>query len=157
MSPTYAMCYNLNYPTLHEVDEAYGSESVIHWLKIHFNNLNDYIGARERMDLEQINEVSFLFLYECGVLKISEVAFFFIQIKNGRFGEFYGSVDPLKIMTAKNRFMEERQRELHKYRIAKEKAEREAERERSRQNAVTYEQYLALKETREQTIESLTI
>ncbi len=156
LSPNYVLCYNLNYPTLQEVDDAYGTEALINWLKIHFNNLNDYVGTRERMDMEQINEISFLFFYDCSILKISEVAFFFIQVKNGRFGEFYGAVDPLRLMTAKNRFMDERKEALHKYRIEQEKAHTEAERERSRQNAITYEQYLALKQTREQTIESLT-
>lgn len=41
-------------------------------------------------------------------LKVSELMLFFYQFKQGRYGQFYGAIDPLKIMCALQDFRRER-------------------------------------------------
>ena len=60
------------------------------------------------MQIYQLNELSTLFFSECYYLNISEVMLFLIKLKRGDFGEFYGCIDPLKIMSAKNEFIRQR-------------------------------------------------
>lgn len=124
---------------------AYTEEGLINWLKIQFDNLNDFAGVREKMSIGQINEVSVLFYYDCCSLNIAEVALFFVKLKLGSFGEFYGSVDPLKIMTAKNRFISERFSTLNYYDIKKTTEENENKRQRWAEKSITYEEYLLTK------------
>ena len=93
----------------------------------------------------QLDEISTLFYYDCYYLNIAEVALFMAKIKLGHYGEFYGTVDPLKIMTAKNQFLSERQRELRKHEEQQEAEQRERKRAVWAANAVSYETYKAMK------------
>lgn len=141
----YVQCHFYPYPTLAKVAKVYSEMAPINWLKIQFDNLCDYVGVKEKMSDFQIEELSTLFYYDCYFLNIAEVALFMVKLKLGTFGEFYGTVDPLKIMTAKNHFLSERQREIRKHEEKLEHENREQKRALWAANAVTYETYRALK------------
>jgi sRNA-binding protein len=98
----------MKYPSLNLIGHTYGNEQVVEWLKIQFFDLNNFVGVKEKMSDKQLKDVANLFYCDCYNLNISEVALFFLNYKLGKFGEFYGIVDPLKIMTAKNKFLAER-------------------------------------------------
>src|ERR1035437_1798800 len=104
----YVECWNMKYPSLNLIGHTYGNEQVVEWLKIQFFDLNNFVGVKEKMSDKQLTDVANLFYCDCYNLNISEVALFFLNYKLGKFGEFYGIVDPLKIMTAKNKFLAER-------------------------------------------------
>lgn len=61
--------------------------------------------------------------------------------KSGKYGRFYGSVDPLVISSALRDFLQDR------YSIIESEKTRHSEKERaqSRGNAISYEQWLAMK------------
>jgi hypothetical protein len=141
----FVQCYHYPYPTLTSVAKAYTIQAAINWLKIQFDNLGDFVGAREKMSDFQLEELSTLFYYECFYLNISEVALFIIKLKLGHYGEFYGTVDPLRIMNAKNHFLSERQRELQRYDEKQQRELQEKKREQWSARAVSYETYRALK------------
>lgn len=141
----YVQCHFYPYPTLAKVAKVYSEMAPINWLKIQFDNLCDYVGVKEKMSDFQIEELSTLFYYDCYFLNIAEVALFMVKLKLGTFGEFYGTVDPLKIMTAKNHFLSERQREIKKHEEKLEHQNREQKRALWAANAVTYETYRAMK------------
>ena len=104
----YVECHKMNYPSLAILAYTYTPEAIIEWAKIQLLDLNIFAGVKEKMSDEQINQVSVLLCSEMHFLNIAEVALFFLKFKTGEFGELYGSVDPLKIMTAKNKFMKDR-------------------------------------------------
>lgn len=141
----YVQCHSYPYPTLAKVAKAYSDMAPINWLKIQFDNLCDYVGVKEKMSDYQIEELSTLFYYDCYFLNIAEVALFMVKLKLGTFGEFYGTVDPLKIMTAKNQFLSERQREIRRYDEKLELQSQAQKRALWAVNAVTYETYRAMK------------
>lgn len=142
----YVYCYNTQYPTLASASLAYTHEGIINWLKIQFNNLNDFVGVREKMTTEQIIEVATLFCFDCYFLNIAETALFFLKFKTGQFGEFYGSVDPLKIMSAKNQFLNERIAAINRFEATQAQQEAEKKREEWSKKAITYQEYLSLKQ-----------
>lgn len=144
----YVYCFKTKYPSISTLALAYTEEGLINWLKIQFDNLNDFVGVKEKMSIGQINEVSALFYYDCCSLNIAEVAFFFVKFKLGSFGEFYGTVDPLKIMIAKNQFISERGASLNYYQIKKANEESENKRQQWAQKAITYEDYLLTKQNK---------
>lgn len=141
----YVYCFNTKYPPISRLALAYSEEGLINWLKIQFDNLNDFVGVKEKMSIAQINEAAALFYYDCNFLNIAEVALFFVKFKLGSFGEFYGAVDPLKIMTAKNQFLSERLTSLNAHDRKKASEELEKQREEWASKAITYEEYLLTK------------
>lgn len=56
----------------------------------------------------QIEEVARVIISEFYYMKLSEIMLFFAYFKAGRYGNFYGCVDPLVITTALQRFKTER-------------------------------------------------
>jgi hypothetical protein len=137
----YIACNKFDYPTLATIRMVYGDDMAVAWLKVMFDNLNDFAGTREKMTLNQINDVAVFFLSDCYFLNISEVAFFFLKFKQGCFGEFYGAVDPLRIMTAKKQFLSERAAELRRHEENLQNKEKAKQREQWAKTAVTYEQW----------------
>lgn len=137
----YVYCYLAIYPTLKQIGEAYSNNAPTNWLKIHFENLNDFVGTREKMNTQQIDEVAALFYVESQSLNIAEVALFFIKLKTGHFGEFYGTVDPLRIMAARKQFIDERNYAVGSYKLKMIEEEREQQMKEWEKTAITYEEY----------------
>lgn len=134
-------CMKYNYPTLQQAGTIYGDEAISLWIKIQLEDLNNYCGVKEKMTPEQLGEIASIFLYNYGEIKIAEFALFMIKFKSGKYGQFYGTVDPLIITTAMNEFMDDR---MIAFRISERERElREAaqKREEWKKNAITYEQY----------------
>lgn len=145
----YVYCYLTTYPKLKQVGDAYSNDAPSNWLKIQFENLNDFVGTREKMTTEQINELAALFLIESQSLNIAEVALFFIKLKTGHFGEFYGTIDPLRIMVARKQFIEERNNAISSYRLKMAQKEERKKRQEWEKSAITYEEYLKNKQQKE--------
>lgn len=129
-------CHFGDYPTLGEL-KGYGERFPTVWLIPQLYNLSEYCGCRDKLQGTPLEECAFTIATEFYYLKISEMMLFFHRFKSGRYGRFYGSVDPLIITTSLRDFLRERQYELQK----KEWEEQERQREESRKKAVTYEQY----------------
>ena len=75
-------------------------------------------------------------------LKIDELLLFFFRFKSAHYLHFYSYFDPHVILGSLKMFINERAR-VHE---RKEQEEREKEAENSRRNAITYEEYLRMKE-----------
>lgn len=97
------------------------------------------------MNAAQKFEVSCMIVFDYYYLNISEIALFFSYMKSGKFGEFYGCVDSIRILTALRKFCAERFQAI----------ERDERRIKSElfdnsfheivENAVTREEYLEMK------------
>ena len=76
-------------------------------------------------------------------LKITEVLLFFHRFKMGRYGRFYGSVDPMVVTCALRQFIDERNEILAQYeQQEREKRQREYDRTHP---AMTREEWLEVK------------
>ena len=131
-------------PTLNVVDAAYGNNAAVQWLMPQLYAVGEYAGVRDKMDEAQTLELARTIRAHYGYLTVTELMLFFSNLKAGRYGKFYGAVDPLVITEAiASSFLAERERWLQKA----ESERREREQAEQRKNTITYEQFLKLKQS----------
>lgn len=134
-------CFFGTAPTLGELKATYGKEMPSAWLVPQLFNLSEFCGCRDKITKEQMRELAGMFTQQYHYLKVTEWIMFFYQFKGGKYGKFYGAVDPMVITTAIPLFLQERARAIDE----REDAQRKAEREQWAKEAITYEEYLRLK------------
>lgn len=93
----------------------------------------------------QVSELAYLILSNYYYLNLAEIMQFVAKFKLGIYGQFYGSVDPLKITSALQSYIRDRNRSIDDAENERKRKERERQAEENRKNAVTYEEYLKLK------------
>lgn len=133
-------------PTLATVAVGYGEAVAIVWVCTLLENVNLFSGAKEKMTVNRQRELAALILTEYPFLKASELLLFFYRLKCGRYGRFYGSVDALTITTFLLRFMEERRKEIARYRSPE--VERPPVASPSTEG-ISYEEYLKIKQQKQ--------
>ena len=138
-------CYFGDYPTLSEINGAYGKTMAAQWLTTHLTNLSEFSGAKD-VTVDQLNELSRIIAQEYHWLKVTELLLFFYKFKTGCYGRFYGSVDPLVITTALREFV--RDRNSAHIRHEQEERERKEAEERKLHPPITWEQWQKIKEKR---------
>lgn len=140
-----SLCFFGSYPTLADLRRDYGTNAPLTWLVPQLTDLAVYSGSRDKLSKEQYKECAFVIATEYYYLKVSELMLFFHRFKTGRYGRFYGSVDPLVITTSLREFVRERGIAYEQH----EQEERERREKEESKNAITYEEYLRRKEARQ--------
>lgn len=138
-------CLGRSTPTIGAVSRAYGQNVAETWIEIQLNDLSEFAGCKAKMSLAQIAETARVIEAGYGYLNITELMLFFFKFKMGGYGKFYGSVDGLAITNALNEFCAWRRERLEVRRRAEEKAKREKLYALWKQQAVSYEQWQAMK------------
>lgn len=95
-------------PTMVKVDALYGKGSAVIWLIPQLFDLSEYCGCKDKLKGFSLEQCARVIRQEYGYLTIAELMLFFFRFKTGRYGKFYGSVDPLVILTAIRDFLGER-------------------------------------------------
>ena len=96
-----------DYPTLTDINAAYGNNMAQKWLMPQLADLSLYTGAKnltQRQMLQLANIISTEYHY----LKVTELLMFFHRFKAGAYGQFYGNVDPMVVTCALRTFIQER-------------------------------------------------
>lgn len=136
-------------PTLEQLSETYGNGASEAWLVPQLLNLSEFCGCKGKLSREQIEETARMIASDNPHRKVTELMLFFFWFKQGRYGKFYGSVDPMVIMEALNEFvLHDINAILADYYDRIDKEERERRRANSERNAVSYEEYRALSKTK---------
>lgn len=131
------VCFFGGAPTLGQLNTTYGSQTAAMWLVPQLYNLSEYCGCKEKLLGKPLEECASVIATEFYFLSVSELMLFFHRFKSGRYGRFYGSVDPLVITTSIRDFLKERIRAYDdREKAEKEKADREAAK-----NAITWEEF----------------
>lgn len=131
-----------DYPTLNDIDTAYGKGFATEWLVVQIDNLSMHTGARN-LTKEQQLELARVLSVEYRHLKVTEMLLFFHRFKTGRYGRFYGSVDPMVIACALRDFIDERNTLIDQY----DQEQRQIEAEKGREDTITYEEWQRIKES----------
>lgn len=132
------ICYFGGAPMLAELNMTYGANTAVAWLLPQLYNLSEYSGCKEKMSTRQAEDCAFAIADEFYGLSVTELMLFFKRFKAGRYGKFYGSVDPLTITTAlREKFLPERAAAIDKH----EEEMRKRQREEDRNEALSWEQY----------------
>ena len=101
-------CYFGRYPTLARLNKEYCNTASVQWLNIQIYNLGEFCGCKDKMSPQQILDCARTISGTYYFLKVSELMLFFFYFKAGKYGTFYGSVDPMKITFALLQFCKER-------------------------------------------------
>lgn len=96
-------------PTLEVLNEAYGDTAAEQWLVPQLIDLCAYCGVKEKLNARQLKQLAYIITTEYGHLKATEVMLFLHRFKAGKYGRFYGNIDPLIIMEALGDFIDERE------------------------------------------------
>lgn len=130
-----------DYPTLKDLKNAYGKNFAAIWLVPQIDNLTIFTGAKNITE-HQHEELARIIAAEYGYLKFTELLLFFHRFKAGRYGRFYGSVDPMIITCALCDFLKDRKAIIYQH----ERKQKELERaDQAKLSRMTYEEYIAEK------------
>lgn len=138
------LAMNFSIPTLGLLSSTYGDETPLEWLKIQFGTINDFSEVSTKIAKEQLNELAELFLSEYYYINAAEICLFIARFKAGKYGRFYGSIDPMKITSAMLEYVKERRIDIESYERAQYRIQRQKEIEERGKNCVPYAEYLEM-------------
>lgn len=111
-------------PTLVTLRYAYQDDAATMWMLPQLYDLGEYCGVKDKLDKGQMRQLARVIISEFGFLKVSEIMLFLHRFKSGRYGRFYGAVDPMVIVTAlRHDFMNERAAAIDKRERVQQRAE----------------------------------
>jgi len=134
-----------DYPTLTDICLTYGKTFSEQWLYPQIADLAMFTGAKN-LTKEQMRGLASVIAVEYRYLKVTELLLFFYRFKTGRYGRFYGAVDPMVITCALREFMKERNSLIDIY--ERELREQYLE-EQKKLPVITREQWLEMKKSQE--------
>lgn len=108
-------------PTLAIMRKVYGEEFPATWLMPQVLDLVVFSNSKNTLDDKQAEFLAEVIANEYYFLKASELLLFFYNFKTGKYGRFYGVVDPMRIMEALGEFKDERDRVIEQHRREEEK------------------------------------
>lgn len=124
-------------PSLAVMKKTYGENMPTMWLMPQILDLVVYSNSKGTLNERQAEFLAEAIANEYFFLKASELLLFFYRFKLGRYGHFYGVVDPMKVTQALAEFVRERNAAID----AKRQEEEKEERERSAENAISLREY----------------
>lgn len=133
---------NDNIPSLANIRSVYGEDSAVRWLKVQFDSLNDYAEQGKGITDSQLNELCDLVLGEYYWMNLSEICNFIARFKIGKYGQFYGSIGPMKITCSLLEYIKERRIDIERYERNQCRIQRQKEIEERGNNRMSYEEYL---------------
>lgn len=125
-----------DFPTLSQL-RCLGESTPQMWLVPQLVNLSEFCGAKDKLSVPQLEDLAYIISQQFYYLKISELMLFFFRFKSGQYGRFYGTVDPLIIVSALRDFCKERGAIIERH----DQEEKRRLREQAAADAVTWEEY----------------
>lgn len=149
--PTIDLCAEVNSPMLSTLAQAYPAittdkgekveSTAITWMQAHLVAVSQYVNVKIKMSDWQMNALCQQLIADYPYITMMEFILFCARLRSGRYGSFYGSIDPLIITKAFSSFMDDRNQDYGK-RYERERKERaELEAEESRRNSISWEDY----------------
>lgn len=131
------LCYFGEFPTLATVNRKYGVGTANAWLIPQIANLSEFCGCKEKITPIQIKECASIIANEYYFLKVSELMLFFYLFKAGRYGKFYGNVDPMVITCSLRQFLTDRSDAIFHH----DSEVRRLQEEKEHGKGISYEEY----------------
>lgn len=133
-----------NIPTLGMMSRAYGIGNASVFVLAHLQFVNMYVGAKEKLQPFQIETLARTIVSEYGFLNVAELCFFFGMFRLGKFGQLYGSVDPLKITSGLNQYVLERNRAIERHNLKRNSEQSAFDFDERVRNSASHESYVEL-------------
>lgn len=129
-------------PTFCMLEQAWGLEYVSRVIiKVHLLGVSDFVGVKTKMEDWQMDELCDQIAMEYGDLNVLEFICFCSRLRSGKYETFYGTIDPMQITKSLAEFYEDRRADINRAWAKEEKERMDREREESRKNAISFEEY----------------
>lgn len=99
-------------PSLVVLKKTYGENFPVMWLMPQIFDLVVYCNSKSTLNEQQAQFLAEAIAQEYYFLSSDELLLFFYRFKLGKYGHFYGSVDPMRITQALDTFCDERLRAI---------------------------------------------
>lgn len=136
-------------PAIVHLAQAYDEDTAVNWIQQQLFAVNVFAGAKAKLSDFQLNELAIQIRLEYGYLNLFEFILFCGRLRSGKYEDFYGSIDPMRILKSLDTFCTDRRNEINRAAAEREKIEREREYEEARKNAITFEDWY-LKQSEEE-------
>lgn len=120
-------------PSLAVLKKTYGENLPTMWLMPQIFDLVVYCNSKSTLNEQQAQFLAEAIAHEYYFLSSDELMLFFYRFKLGKYGHFYGTVDPMRITQALDTFCDERLRAI----AERDKQEEERRRAEEEKNAMT--------------------
>ena len=107
------------------VAHAYTMQPVVMFLKAHLVRVCEFVGVKEKLSDWQLQTLCVQIYNECPTLTMSEFILFCARLRTGRYGKFYGSVDPQLVFMFFGEFLEEKRSDYLSWKRQQEIIEKE--------------------------------
>lgn len=138
-------------PSLNLVRLTYSWEVLRVWIMAQLEDINDFVSVQNKLNIQQMEHLAQIISTEYSFLKVTELHLFLHRLKAGRYGIFYGAIDPLKITQALIEFLEQRRLEISHIEHKLKQQTLDKLRLQWAQTAVTRQQYELLKNKQHET------
>lgn len=126
-------------PTLSQINATYGENTAAAWLVPLIFDVSEFSGCAKKLSKAQISELANIIVENYHWLKVTEVMLYFWWIKSGKYGRFYGSVDPMIFTEILPQFIQDRNAIIAK----RDQIEEEKKHSEWKKNAMTYQEWRA--------------
>ena len=130
-------------PMLETVCLGYGELVVMVFICALLEDINLFVGVKEKMPVNRQRELSRLVLAEYPYLKVTELLLFFHRLKCGRYGRVFGVGGGVTVTSARVAFFGERRTASNRFYAGRKYVEKP---ENVSSGGITHEEYLQLKE-----------
>ena len=108
-------CACSNKLTLSEIIATYGNDFAIDFLQAWLINLNMFVNVKNRLEENQLFEISLIMKEDNLKLNIADLAFIFRRVKSGFYGKLFNSLSGEFILNCFAEYRLEREKSLHRH------------------------------------------
>lgn len=105
--------YQTDCETIGQLKKKTNEQSIIDYLSVWIINLIEFLSLKNSLNSEQIQETAYFIISDYPYLKISDLYLIFTNIKKGKYGQFYESINGLKIMSIFEQYCNERAESIY--------------------------------------------
>lgn len=128
------------YPTFYD-NEGKKIDIALSWMKGQFTEVSAFANVKEKMNDWQLECLCQQILADYPTLTMMEFILFCARLRSGLYEDFYGSVDPMRILKSFRMFINDKRKDDWRAEEERRRVQKEREDEESRKNAITWEQY----------------
>jgi len=105
---TIERCIRADVPALSTIRKIYSENFVEKYIELWICALNEFLNIKHEMNPAQIQETAKFIYDDFYYLNIADLNLIFTNIKRGKYGKIYDSMDGTKLMEWINKYVEER-------------------------------------------------
>lgn len=132
------------YPAFYD-NEGKSIDIAISWMKAQFTEVSAFANVKEKMNDWQLECLCQQIIVDFPTLTMMEFILFCARLRSGLYEDFYGSIDPMRILKSFRMFINDKCKDFARAEEEKRREQRERESEERRKNAVSYEEYCKMR------------